>query len=178
MKKYTNWAQSHWSIIAVVGGGFWTFVVALYTAFVLPQIDEHIDKRIMKIANDSLVIMVDHVIANRGSGFRGQISEITGIDKHVVADSVSMLIQNKPTVSGRLTKLENDCDYQQSFNFWALKQIADKQTFKGVTFWTPPDGNVYFRDVFGLLWDAKYDAYDDVYYFYPSYGNGNRLKCE
>jgi hypothetical protein len=178
MKKYIDWIQQHWTFIAVIGGVFWTFTGAVYTTMVLPQIDAHIDARVIKMANDSLGGMIDKHMMSKGGGFRGAIADKTGISKDNVADTVSHMILAEPSIIADLQKTENELDYQHGFNFWILKQVADKDTYNGVTFWLPPDGNVYYRDMYGYVWDAKYDSYDDVYYFYPSYGNGNRIKCE
>jgi hypothetical protein len=78
----------------------------------------------------------------------------------------------------RVQKLEDSQSYQKGYNFFLLKNIASRDSYRGVIFWYPSDGNTYYRDIYGLVWDAKYDAYDDCYYYYPSYANGERLKCE
>lgn len=178
MKKYVDWVQNHWVILGVIGSSFWTFLIALWYAFAMPIVDGHIDARVMKMANDSLAVMIDAHMSEKGGGFRGAISKQTGIEKDNIADTVSALIFNEPEIKSRLVNLENELEYQHGYNFFILKQVAEKDTYKNVTYWLPPDGNVYFRDVYGYVWDAKYDSYDKVYYYYPSYGNGNRIKCE
>jgi len=176
--RYFKWLQEHWGILAIFGSGFWAFVTALWIAFAVPVIDSHIDSRLMILANDSLSVMIDSHLTNKGGGFRGQLADTTKIPKSEIVNVLGSLILNEDGVITRLNKLEDELNYQQGFNFWVLKQTADKVTHNSVTFWLPPDGNAYYRDMYGYIWDAKFDNYDDCYYFYPSYANGNRLKCD
>lgn len=178
IKRYLEFINQHLGIIGIAGAGFWTFVVALWYAFAVPVIDSHIDSRVIKMANDSLAGMIDAHLSSKGGGFRGGLSDKTGIDKESIVDSLAVQMLSEDKLKGEVKKLQDEIDYQRGYNFWVLKQVAHKEAYNGVTFWLPSDGNTYYLDIYGYIWDAKYDAYDDCYYFYPSYGNGNRLKCE
>jgi hypothetical protein len=178
IRKIFSWINGHIGALAILGGVFWSFVTAIWVAFALPVIDSHIDSRVMALAKDSLGDLVDEHLKGNGGGFRGQLADTTGIPKHKIVSVLGELILEEDGLSTKLTKLENELDYQRGYNFWILKQVANKSTYNGVVFWTPPDGNVYYRDVYQYLWDAKYDNYDDCYYYYPNYANGNRLKCD
>lgn len=178
MRKYIDFVNNHIGILTIIGAGFWTFVVALWYAFAVPVIDEHIDSRVIKMANDSLGVMIDSHMSSKGGGFRGGLSDKTGIEKESIVDSLAVQMLAVDKLKADVKKLQDELDYQRGYNFWILKQVARKDTYNNVTFWLPPDGNTYYLDFYQYIWDAKYDAYDDCYYFYPSYGNGNRLKCE
>jgi len=194
MKRYLEFINQHLTIIGIAGAGFWTFVVALWYAFAVPVIDSHIDSRVIKMANDSLGTMIDSRVikmandslgtmidshmSSKGGGFRGGLSDKTGINKESIVDSLAVQMLSEGKLRAEVKRLQDELDYQKGYNFWVLKQVAEKRSYNDVTFWLPPDGNTYYLDIYNYLWDAKYDAYDDCYYFYPSYGNGNRLKCE
>ena len=176
--KYFKWLQEHWGFIAILSGGFWTVIVSLYMAFVAPVIDAHIDSRIDAWKKDSLSIAVDTHLKTKGGGFRGQLSDTTKIPKNLLVSKLGgMMIEESETLA-RIKKLEEAASYQEGYNFFVLKNIAEKSSYKSVTFWLPSDGNAYYLDVYKQLWDAKFDNYDDCYYYYPSYANGNRLKCD
>ena len=178
INKIVEWVQNHWGALAIVGGMFWSFITAIWMAFALPIIDGHIDKRVMSLAKDSLSLMVDAHLSNNGGGFRGQLSDTTKIPKEQLAGVLGNIILKEDGVLTKIKKLEDELDYQKGYNFWLLKQIATKAPYDGVDYWFPSDGNVYYRDVYGYVWDSKWDNYDKCYYFYPSYANGNRLKCD
>lgn len=175
MKRLLELINKYWGALLVLGGIASTIITFLWFAIVVPVIDEHIDSRVMKMANDSLSIMIDSHLTSKGGGFRGALADSTGVKKDNVVGVLSKIMTEEET---RLAKLEEEVDYQHNYNFFLLKNIADKVEHNGIVFWLPMDGNVYYQDVYGLVWDAKFDAYDDCYYYYPSYGNGNRLKCE
>jgi len=177
-KKIFGWINGHLGALAIIGGMFWSFVTAIWIAFALPVIDGHIDNRFMVLANDSLGGLVDSHLKTKGGGFRGQLSDTTGIPKEAIVPKLGRLLTREDSILNRISYLENELDYQIGYNFWILKQVAEKSVYNDVTFWLPPDGNVYYRDVYKYLWDAKYDSYDDCYYFYPNYSNGNRIKCD
>ena len=176
-KKILDWINGHWGALAILGGIFWSFVTALWVAFALPVIDSHIDSRVVKMANDSLGNMIDGHLERKG-GFRGQLADTTGLSKNEIVPALGRILTREDSIIGRIQYLENELDYQIGYNFWVLKQVSDKSVYNGVTFWLAPDGNVYYQDVYKYLWDAKYDSYDDCYYYYPSYSNGNRIKCD
>jgi len=176
--KILNWVNGHWGVLAILGGMFWSFVTAVWMAFALPVIDGHIDKRVMNLAKDSLGLLVDAHIKGNGGGFRTELADTTKLPKDRIVGVLGGIILRADGVDTRLTKLESELDYQRGYNFWVLKQVAEKRSYQGVTFWLPPDGNTYYRDIYQYLWDAKYDNYDDCYYFYPNYANGNRLKAD
>lgn len=178
INKILNWVNGHWGALAILGGMFWSFVTAVWMAFALPVIDAHIDKRVMNLAKDSLGLLVDSHIKSNGGGFRTQLADTTKISKEDIVGVLGSVILKEDGVITRLSKLEDEIDYQRGYNFWILKQVAEKNTYHNVTFWLPPDGNVYYRDMYQYLWDAKYDNYDDCYYYYPNYANGNRIKCD
>ena len=178
IRKIFGWINGHLGALAIVGGVFWSFVTAIWVAFALPVIDSHIDSRVMSLAKDSLGELVDEHLKANGGGFRTQLADSTKIPKEKIVSVLGDVILREDGVLNRLSKLENELDYQVGYNFWILKQVAEKRTYKNVTYWLPPDGNTYYRDVYKYLWDAKYDNYDDCYYYYPNYANGNRLKCD
>ena len=178
VNKIISWVQDHWGVLAILGGMFWSFITALWMAFALPVIDGHIDKRVMNLAKDSLGLMVDAHIKGNGGGFRSELADTIKIPKEKIVATLGGVVLRENSILNRLTSIENEIDYQKGYNFWVLKQVADKRTYQDVIFWLPPDGNTYYRDVYQYLWDAKYDNYDDCYYFYPNYANGNRLKCD
>lgn len=178
IKKIFGWINEHLGALAIVGGLFWSFVTAIWMAFALPVIDSHIDTRVMILAKDSLGDLVDSHLKTKGGGFRGQLADTTNIPKDAIVPTLGRMMTREDSILIRIQVLENELDYQRGYNFWILKQVATKSTYKDVIYWTPPDGNVYYRDMYQYLWDAKYDNYDDCYYFYPSYANGNRLKCD
>lgn len=178
MKRVLELINKYWGALLVLGGIFSTVITFMWNLLVIPQIDSHIDSRVMKMANDSLGLMIDNHMVSKGGGFRGGLSDSTGIKKEAIIDTLSNQILGEVKIKADIRKNQEALSYQDGYNFFILKQIATKDAYDGVTFWLPPDGNVYYRDMYGLLWDAKYDSYDDCYYFYPSYGNGNRLKCE
>jgi hypothetical protein len=178
IKKIFGWFNGHLGALAIIGGFFWSFVTAIWVAFALPVIDSHIDKRVMNLAKDSLGLLVDSHIKGNGGGFRTQLADTTKIPKEQLAGVLGNIILKEDGVLTKIKKLEDELDYQKGYNFWLLKQIATKAPYDGVDYWFPSDGNVYYRDMYGYVWDSKWDNYDKCYYFYPSYANGNRLKCD
>jgi hypothetical protein len=175
MKRLLELINKYWGALLVLGGLVSTVVTFAWNFILLPQVDGHIDSRVLKMANDSLGIMIDQHMIQKGGGFRGALADSTGMKKEKVVGVLAKIIKEE---EGRVRKLEDEVDYQHGYNFFILKNIVDKVEHNGVTFWLPMDGNVYYQDMYGLVWDAKYDAYDDCYYYYPNYSNGERLKCD
>lgn len=178
MKKLLELINQYWSAIAILITGISFIWGIVWQSLLMPQIDSHIDSRVRKMATDSLGYYIDNHMVETGGGFRGALADSTGLSKTQVVKRLTELINEEGQVKGEILKLKDEVSYQHGYNFFLLKNIAQKMEYKGVIYWQPYDGNTYYQDMYGLVWDAKYDAYDDCYYYYPSYGNGNRLKCE
>lgn len=172
-----NWISEHWGALMIVGGIFWSFVTAIWVAFALPVIDQHIDKRIMKMADDSLSLMVDAHLSNNGGGFRGGFSDITGVEKNYVIDSLAWLYLNERNMESKLDTLDFAIEYQHGFNMLMIKLNCNRQQYNHVDFWVATTGDVYYEDIHGLIWDANYNYGDDCYYYYPPYNENKRTKC-
>jgi len=178
VKKIADFIQNYWLLIGLFCTGLGSVIGFTHNYIIMPEIHKVIDNRIMIMANDSLADMIDDHLTEKGGGFRGTLSDSTGLSKQQVVKVLADMIGEESTIKGDVMKLQDEVDYQHGYNFFLLKNIAEKSTYNGVTYWRPYDGNTYYQDMYGLVWDAKYDAYDDCYYFYPNYSNGNRLKCE
>lgn len=182
LKGLAGFIKTNFAMVAIVGGGLTagggSIVSVYYNAIVVPEMEYFVRGVITAYEADSLGHKIDAHMKTKGGGFRSGLSDSTGIDKNLIIDSLSAIITGESKLINRILTLENELEYQKRFNFWTLKQSADKFEHNGINFWQPADGNTYFVDIYGYLWDAKYDNYDDCYYYYPSYGNGNRLKCE
>jgi hypothetical protein len=177
LTKILGWIQNHWGALAILGTMFWSFVTAIWVAFALPVIDAHIDSRIMKLADDSLGLMVDAHMTNKGGGFRSGFAEITGVPKENVTDSLAYLYLDEKTKDLKFDSLAFATNYQHGFNHLMIKLICSKQEYNSVPFWVAPTGDAYYEDVHGLIWDANYSNSDDCYYYYPPYNNNKRTRC-
>lgn len=176
--RYFKWIQEHWGMLVIVGSGFWTFVVALWMAFAAPVIDEHIDSRITAWKNDSLNIIVDNHLRTKGGGFRGQLADTTKIPKDKLVSILGGIMVEEPNTQADIDYLFDEVDYLNNFNIFILSTLYQKYDYNGVTFYLTAQGDYKYLDMYKKLWDAAYNAADDCFYYYPSYGNGNRLKCD
>lgn len=177
INQILKWVVEYWGALAIIGGAFWSFITAIWIAFVLPLIDTHIDNRVYKMAGDSLGLMIDSHLTSKGGGFRGGFSELTGIPKEFVIDSLAYLYLNELDKDKVLYEGKKAMQYQKGLNDLILDELFQQTNYGGVNYYLRSTGDFLFKDSLGLLWDANYNGACDCFYYYPPYTD-TRLKCK
>lgn len=173
-----SWIQNYWGALMIVFGILGTGLSTIHYKIIMPEIDSHIEKIVYKVADDSLEHLMESHLINRNEGFRGQVQKKTLIPKELVADTVSGIILGEDKIREQLRENTKTIDYLMAWSQMVLKQIAEPYQHRGIPLWRTYYGDFMYLDIFGMVWDAHYVASDDRYYFYPSYANGLRLRCE
>jgi len=159
-------------ILGFTGSSLAGGIAYVHNYVIMPIVDEHIEKVSGEVMrewiDDSARIYINQEITSKGTGFRGELEQVTHISRHRLADTLGNLIKQVPSYRFYY-------NYQRGFNEFLFRSVCVRKDTLGTTLWRHPKGYYLFRDSLGFVWDAPIIA--GKAYFYPPYQNNKRQEC-
>lgn len=182
IRRALTWAKKNFiTVLLITGGGtgtVGTLVYSWYSYNVEPALKKFVRNETRAYVVDSMGVFIDDHMKEKGLGFRGGLSEFTGIPRDCLITNLGTIMLEESMMNQKIEDLD-----QKLYTIKGITTLLINETFvdsvnRGVKLKIAPSGDEYYIDSLGIPWGADYKKGIKEWVYYPPYFSNEMTICK